>query len=429
MTRLLAMGGLILALAACGVNRGPGITGAWFTYSTRVMDTPVHFDDSQTVPAGPPDSPFDATLIGIAPGGLPLFRDSAGIWLTDTGLSDPVLLGDASQVFSGKEHVILVRDSAALERTVDGTTYEPVLLPDGLEVVTDLRADSHGTLYAAGTFETPSDLSRRWGAVYVSEDDGRSWDVVIDTLFNPPGDALNGRAESVRLRGVGGFYDLEICALGTCTYLRGNPDDWVTYLEASAVPYGSPMPIGFDGDGRILATAGFDRARGITTPEIVVLDPEDHAADPAVLDHFHTGFAPVPLEYIDHEGYGWGTAFDLDGYGIFRTVEPLGASHDQRSAVLAGPGCSRYYTYDPDYGYAGDGRSIEIHNGSTETLGLFKVLSLSPQQAYPDGGIARVAPGDTFTFDTEEEDWLMALTTDGRCKGYGMAKKLDGKTL
>ncbi|MCA9299665.1 MAG: hypothetical protein KDA28_11395, partial [Phycisphaerales bacterium] len=144
---------------------------------------------------------------------------------------------------------------------------------------------------------------------------------------------------------------------------------------------------------------------------------------------FHTGFAPAPIEFVDHEGYGWGTSFDLETWGILRTVEPLGASHDQRAKVLSGPGCNRYYTYDPDYGYAGDATTMEITNGSGEPFGLYEVKSLSPQAAYPDGGEAIVAPGASAALDVEEEEWFIALTTDGRCKGYGMARKLDGKSL
>lgn len=420
--RIVIMAALVGALCACSDGgEGPGVTGLYFT---RFEAVPFEGIVASNVGS-------TGSLVRAAPGGRQIvdFGDDG------VHLFDPATASSVFRFERHPQHVLrdgfLAQESAdaPLSYTTDGVTWEPVPLPEDLLLQSAMTDPATNTLVVAGVGELVLGSGDLVGRVYSTTDLGATW-VMEGNLMQP----VQGTAASTTLVGVAGVIVAGVCPVSGL-YEGGSPVCETYRLHDGQTDRGfvfdAPTPIGWDADGRIVGTARIETSGRDTIPGLALFDPEDAAIPGEAQDHFHTTFLPqdAELREVDADGHLWVAGWDLLGWSVRRSVAPLGSENDARDEVLAGWGCESYYRAEIEGGYTGDPMELTITNGGDEPFALFKVLGYRPQQAYPDGNPVFVEPGSSITLEQNDEEWLMALTADGRCMGYGMAKKLNGRTL
>jgi hypothetical protein len=414
-----------MALLACDpTDRAPGVTGVYFTNWTRVTDGPLQVNG------------VEAGLVDLTPDGRPLVTADGAWWVglgPLGGLGDPspeweriADLNEAAMV-SGASSLVGLRQAGLTWEVFRWPGGDP--LPGGLPgdgfIPTSIAADDRGRVYLAGIEEVPSELTSTRGKLFASDDDGASWELIVENLVH--GEPANPAASAsvVEIWGVDGFFYLVACDVtGACTQYRGLPDAVLRADQSQAI---GGIPIGLDVDGGILAT-GRPEAERVLDGVVWMADASERDLGPLELGHVHVGWSNVALSFVDRDGVGWGYGHDLQTWGLMRTSAPLGRSSDLRAVVLDGWGCDDFYRWDPAGEPEGDDVDWSITNGRDEPLWLGKVQQRDGHLAFP-GTPPALQPGQTVSLRGPERSWMMALTADGRCAGYGQIRKLDGRTL
>lgn len=411
--------GLALAGVACG-ERGPGYFAAYM----------VHFEPSNfPMEVQASDWPGPATVVGAIPSGdLLVDTTHDGRWVVDRDSLAMLDRVPGGLVWITPSGIVTAetRDAPVLHRYGALDAPEPIPLPADLDVVNDFGVDTQRErIYAAGV--SLNEALGAQGMVHESRDWGQSWEVV-GNLLQP----LQGEVASVVFVGVVGFQRVGVCP-PSGIYEGGSPvcEDYRLSERRTGrgYVYNLPIPFGIDADGRVLARCS-PEAHGRMDLGVVVLDPEDSELTCEQLEPVLSGFIPEAGEIgIDLDGHLWKAGWNLDGYGLFRTSEPAGRSHDQRDHVLAGWGCEDYYRADIIGG--SEGRDIEatVVNGLDEPILFTQAFDGRVHGPIPDTAPAVIAPGESWTASTRDQRWMMALTLDGRCAGFGQVKKLNGRTL
>ncbi|TNE88081.1 MAG: hypothetical protein EP330_15600 [Deltaproteobacteria bacterium] len=402
---------------ACGSGeRGPGITGDYFVRFEAVNGDAIEADN-------------------VANLGQLLWSAGSGRWVVDFG-DDGVHLYDSvagtslfaftelpvSQVGEGFVHQ--PTRAGPLSYTEDGSTWTEVPLPEDVQITEVIADPFGGAVYVAGvsTAPTPSPM----GSVLRSEDLGQTWQSVAGGLM-----PAQGTLASVTFGSAIGYPDVLACPADgvfvgpVCRRYRVIGDTVAQMADGN-----QPNAVGLDADGRVVGRARRDRG-GRVGMDLVLYDVDQATQDGAWLDHFHTPFAVSPaFDHIDVDGVMWVTGWGIGQWSWWRTTEPLGRAHDQRSEVLQGHRCARYFTDDMDGGYDGDPIDMPITNTLDEPLYVVSVRNYTPEVPYEFGmDDVRIEAGETRTFTPNDEHWYMAMTEDGRCMGYGMAKQLAGRSL
>ena len=409
----------LVFLVACGQDKGPGITGEYFTRFEAMGPSSIEL----------PELSAPGKLVTVTP---------AGNWIV-TGQPDLVLLVDPNTMTTlltfdePPSHALaeggfLTQDGHAY--SPDGGPSTPLPLPEGL-TVTDIDADVFtNTIYAGGVAPLVQGQPELVGQVYASTDLGQSWEIVANVLRPVQGDAA-----SVNFVGVTGWLRLGVCP-PSGVYEGGSPICETYSLHGDSSNQGfridHPTPIAYDADGRVIAL-GEPEETGPNTPGLVLTEPENHAQSSADMDHFHTGMVPIgvgsPIA-IDGEGTMWVEGWSWDGHQIFRSVEPLGSSHDQRDSVLDGKGCDDLYNKERKQGFTGDEMDVTLTNDSDELIWVDGIQRDTLSFVSVDIPHKLVLePGESGTVRHNEDAWLMAYTPDGRCKGFGPSTKMDGRSI
>ena len=413
-----ALAVVLLLTVACDRNSGPGITGEYFTRFEAV--SPSAFEV--------PGLAAPITLRDITP---------QGDWIVDDfdhvlALVDPDTMTVIDTLDLAPTH--LLADGYLTEQgrhySADGHTSEPYPLPEDL-TITDIATDPvTNTIYVGGVAPLIQGQSDKVGRVYSSTDVGGTWTQEANVL-----EPVQGDAASVNFLGVSGWITLGVCP-ESGVYEGGSPVCETYSIHdgstARGYRYNMPIPVAYDADGRVIAKGKPDGA-GPNTPDLVLLDPEEHNQAAEDMDHFHLSILPVgggQIINIDGESTLWIQGWNWDGHQIFRSVEPLGRSHDQRSSVLGGKGCDDLYNKERKQGVTGDEMDVTLTNGSDELLWIDGIQRDTLSFISVDTPHKLVLePGASGTVRHNEDAWLMAYTPDGRCKSFGPSTKMDGRTI
>lgn len=414
-----ALLGFTLVVASCGGERGPGVYAAYF----------VHFERVQTPgPAEHPDWQAPADVVMVLPDGRWIVDTvSDGRWLFDPGSQQPVHPFPGGQLWITGAGVVSaeVLSAGELRRYDDLASPIAIPAPEALVAVTHFAVDpQRERVFYAGVQSSPVGPQ---GAAYQSDDWGATW-APIANLLQP----LQGEAASVVFLGVAGFQRLGVCP-PSGVFESGSPvcEDYRTFEGATSrgYVYNLPTPIGWDADGRVLARCS-PEDHGRPHLGIVALDPSDHEVTCDALPPVLGSFLPEGGEVsLDLEGHLGTTGWNLVDHGAFRSTAPAGRGHDQRDVILGGWGCEDYFRADLEGGPAGDDMDFSVTNGTDEPLSLHHVANYRLQGANPQLAPEPIAPGATQTGRRAENHWMMAVTDDGRCAGFGQVRKLDGRSL
>ncbi|MCB9672015.1 MAG: hypothetical protein H6734_21240 [Alphaproteobacteria bacterium] len=408
--------GLSVLVACTPGGKGPGVTGSYF-----LLFEPVQGRD---IVAG--DLPSTGEL---------LFSAGDGMWVVDFGESG-IHLYDEAQAATVyeltqrpaapfRDGFVYVGGGATVQYTEDGSTWIDIPGPEDIEV-DEITADwTRDVLYASGTKPLVAGQQDRVGFVFASSDLGQTWDVVAGGLYA----ANAGSAYSAGIAQSTGYVHVGVCP---------QPPFQITdcadyFITDSGVHQGAlpeiPHAIGVDADGRIVGSGRPERG-GRIGPDLVLYEPDDADEGSTDMDFFHVGFIGGYAGSIDRDGVFWGTGWGFDDHTWWRSTTPAGRSFDQRAAVLRGPGCERYFRYAWDGGTLGDDIEVPITNTADEPIFVIDVRTYALEIPWGEGTDAiRVEPGETRTFTRREELTLMAITRDGRCMGFGEARKLAGSRL
>ncbi len=426
----------ILVLAAgtaCDTNRGPGFFGAYFVlYEPTDVPLEVAGDDwavPGVIESFAPDgawvvsSPSDGRWLVASETGLPeaLLPDGT-IWVTPSGYVTWRGSGGASALrFTPHDDVDSTRD---------------VALPEALATVTDAAVDARLDRWFVGGVGEQAGLGPV-GRVFASDDQGATWTKVGDQL-----EPVQGEAASVIFVSAHGIVRVGVCP-PSGIYEAGSPvcEDYRLVDGETHRGFAANLPhtMGWDEDGRMLAGCRVE-THGRPAAGLAVVEPGDANtpcdAHPPVL----SGFLPEGTEgasygdpsgtFQDLDGHLWRQGYNVDGYYWFRTARPPGRVFDEQARVIGGFGCADYYRREPDGGSDGRGADLVLTNGGAERLTVHLVLNHRPQGTNPVvGPLATIEPGATATVSRGEDAWVIALTPDGRCRGYGQVKRLSGRTL